>query len=164
MQHLVGKTSNDKPVYVDLIQSQAAPHIAAHPHLLRLVSKTVPQLTITGNRVKVECNLGRVVGYENVVETTSDASILYARIMHDDIYSRFTRKGEPKQTSYITLTLEKQSDESYHLVDTWIGRLRPPRPGSPNETASSRDYWLNHAFLFDNQPTQRSSRTYVCPY
>jgi hypothetical protein len=164
MRHLVGHTKNGVAVYIDLINSQAAPHIAAHPHLLGLASQALGQITAKGPRLKVEHNLQRAIGYENVVKTPAGEKVLYARLVNDELYSRFTRKGEPQTTTYVSLTLEREASGSYELVDTWIGRLKPPRPGSVNETAASREYWENHAFLLDTQAMQRQTRTETCPY
>lgn len=164
MRHVAGYTKNGLTVYVDLINSQAAPHIAAQPHLLGLVKEVLGHATAKGERVKFEYDTGRTVGYENVVETPPDERVVYARLVHDDLYSRFTRKGEPKHTNYVSITLQREPEGSYALADAWIGRLKPPRPGSPHETPASREYWSNHAFLLDTQPMQRHTRTETCPY
>lgn len=164
MRHVAGYTKNELVVYVDLINSQAAPHIAAQPHLLGLAKEALGQVKARGERLKLEHDTGRPIGFENVVEVPADEKVLYARLMNDDLYSRFTRKGEPKRTSYISFTLRREGAGSYVLADAWIGRLKPPRPGSPNETPASREYWSNHAFLLDTQLMQKHSRTEVCPY
>jgi len=164
VRHVAGYTKNGHTVYVDLIKSQAAPHIAAHPHLLGLTKDALIHIPAKQERIKFEYNTGRIIGYENVVETPLEEKVLYARLVDDDLYSRFTRKGEPRQTTYISVTIQRESEGSYALVDAWIGRLRPPRPGSPNETPASREYWSRHAFLLDTQPLQRHTRTETCPY
>lgn len=164
MRHLVGHTKNGQAVYVDLINSQAAPHVAAHPHLLGLVSKALSQTTVKGDQLKFEYNVGRNIGYESVVKTEPGEKVVYARLMRDELYSRFTRKGDPQHTTYVSAALERDDEGSYELVDAWIGRLLPPRPGSENETPASREYWDSHAFLLDTQPVQRHTRTETCPY
>lgn len=164
MRHVAGYTKNGLAVYVDLIKSQAAPHIAAHPHLLGLTKNALIRIAAKEERIKFEYDIGHVIGYENVVETPEDEKVLYARLAHDDLYSRFTRKGEPRQTTYVSVTIQREQEGSYALTDAWIGRLKPPRPGSPNETPASREYWSRHAFLLDTQPLQRHTRTERCPY
>jgi hypothetical protein len=99
-----------------------------------------------------------------VVETTDKDTVLYARLLRDSVYTRFVKSGKPAQTSYLTIVLELDDNNEYELVDTWIGRINPPRPGSAHETAQSKPYWANHAFVFDNQPIQTSTATKECPY
>ncbi len=164
MRHIAGYTKNGQVVYVDLIKSQAARHIAAHPHLLGLAGEAIAHIKTKNQRVKFEYNVGHIVGYENVVETPPEERVLYARLLNDDLFSRFTRKGEPMHTKYVSVTLEREEDGSYDLVDTWMGRLKPPRPGSQNETSASRTYWSNHAFLLDTQSMEKNTRTEICPY
>jgi hypothetical protein len=164
MKHPVGTTANNIPVYVDLTRSQAAVHIARHPHLLGLVKEVVERLTATGPMVSAEYDMGREIGYNFVVETTDKDTILYACLLHDDIYTRFVKNGKPTRTSYLTIVLQREGDDGYLLRDTWIGRTNPPRPGSPNETAKSKPYWANHAYVFDNQPIQSRTITRECPY
>lgn len=164
MRHVAGHTKNGLTVYIDLINSQAAPHIAAHPHLLGLAKEALGHVTAKKKRIKFEYDTGRPIGYENVVETPADEKAVYARLINDDLYSRFTRKGEPRRTSRVSITIQREEEGDYALTDAWIGSLRPPRPGSPNETAESQDYWSRHAFLLDTQLIQKNSRTEVCPY
>lgn len=164
MKHVVGYTKNGLAVHVDLISSQAAPHIAAHPHLLEIIKEALLRTVAKNERFKFEYDTGRVIGYENVVETLPSEKVLYARLVNDELYSRFTRTGKPKPTTYISVTLESNNGDSYELTDTWIGRLKPPRPGSRNETQASRAYWSKHAFLLDTQSMQRHTRTETCPY
>ncbi|HET7059873.1 MAG TPA: hypothetical protein VFH99_00940 [Candidatus Saccharimonadales bacterium] len=167
MKHFVGSTKNGKPVYVDLIRSQAAPHIATHPYLLGLVSEALAQTKANAPRLKFEHDLQRTVGYENVVKTAPSEKVIYARVLNDELYTRFTTKGTPGATSHVSVVLlqdDSEDDTSYELVDAWIGRLKPPRPGSDNETPESREYWAGHAFLLDTQVMQRHTRTETCPY
>ena len=164
MRHVAGYTKNGRTVYVDLINSQAAPHIAAHPHLLGLAKDALIRITAKEDRIKFEYDTGNIIGYENIVKTPPEEKVLYARLVRDDLYSRFTKKGEPLQTSYISITIQREQEGDYVLTDAWIGRLKPPRPGSQNETPTSRTYWSCHAFLLDTQPLQRHTRTETCPY
>jgi len=164
MKHPVGITANNIPVYVDLTRSQAAVHIAQQPHLLGLVKEALGRLTISDSTINVECDMGRTIGYSLVVKTTDKDAILYARLLHDDIYTRFVKNGKPVKTSYLTISLQKEDSKAYILADTWIGRSNPPRPGSPHETAESRPYWADHAFVFDNQPIQVRTVIRQCPY
>lgn len=164
MKHPIGQTANSTPVYVDLTRSQAAVHIAQHPRLSGFVKEALAKLTATGPTLSIEYDMGRSIGYNFVVETTDKDTVLYARLLRDDVYTRFVKNGKPDQTSYLTMVLKLDDNNEYELVDTWIGRLNPPRPGSEHETAQSKPYWASHAFVFDNQPIQTSTVTKKCPY
>ncbi len=164
MKHPIGQTANGTPVYVDLTRSQAAAHIAQQPYLPGLIKEALAKLSATGPVVSIEQDMGRNIGYNFVVETTDKDTVLYARLLRDEVYTRFVKNGKPAQTSYLTIILELDSDNEYELVDTWIGRINPPRPGSTHETVKSKPYWAKHAFVFDNQSVQSSTITKKCPY
>lgn len=164
MKHLVGYTKDETPVYVDLIRSKAADHIAQSPYLLGLVRETLRQATIRGSKLSLEQDMGRDIGYSFVVETTETDVVFYAQLVHDDTYTRFVKNGKPLSTQHITLNLQRNTDKSYELHDAWIGHTVPPRPGSTDETASSKGYWANHAVIPNNQALQPRTITKVCPY
>ncbi|HTE22834.1 MAG TPA: hypothetical protein VK674_07420 [Candidatus Limnocylindria bacterium] len=164
MKHLVGHSRNGAAVYVDLIHSEAAKHIAHQPHVLGLVGEVLKQTTLKGPEVTIEHDMGRTIGYSFVVKTTDKDTIFYAQLLRDSLYTRFVKNGKPLSTQYLTLILYRQDDKAYELHDTWIGRIRPPRPGSTNETSDSKPYWDTHALVLDNQPMQSRTVTKICPY
>ena len=164
MKHPITSTRNGTPVYVDLVKSQAAVHIARQPYLLGLVKELVGKVTATGQEMRIERDMGRAVGYSYVVETTEKDTIVYAQRLHDDSYTRFVKNGTPLSTNYLSIILRRDADGGYELEDAWVGRLNPPRPGSVNEVPGSKDYWTTHAFVLDGQPIQLRTITKVCPY
>ncbi|HSX32282.1 MAG TPA: hypothetical protein VLF43_03405 [Candidatus Saccharimonadales bacterium] len=164
MKHSIGHTRNGIPVYVELISSMAGRHIAQQPSLLGLIKEALRDTKASGAKLNVECDMGRPVGYNYVVETTEKDTIVYACLMHDDVYTRFVKNGKPLATQYLTMTLYRDTHGHYELKDAWVGRNTPPRPGTPNESAESKPYWENHAFVLDNQAVQTRTVTKVCPY
>ena len=164
MKHPITQTRNGSPVYVDLIHSYAAAYVAQNPQLLGVVRELLEQVTTTSAEVRLDKNMGRVIGNNYVVETTEKDTILYAQRLRDTSYTRFVKNGSPLPTPYLSIILRRDDEGSYELHDLWIGRLNPPRPGSGNETAKSKSYWANHAFVFDGQPIQARTITKVCPY
>lgn len=151
-------------MYVDLIGSQAAKHIAQQPHLLELAKEMLGHTVARESEVNIEYDMGRSIGYSLVVSTTDSDTILYGRLLRDEIYTRFVKNSKPASTQYLTAILKRDDDGNYELTDIWIGHLNPPRPGSANETAESKSYWASHAFVFDNQPVQLQTITKDCPY
>lgn len=164
MKHPIGQTRNNIAVYVDLIQSEAAKHIAQQPHLLRLVAEAIQHITLRGPAAQIEHDMGRVVGYNFVIKATGSEGIFYAQLLRDDTYTRFVKHGKPLPTSYLSMVLQRDADGAYELNDTWIGRISPPRPGTANETAESKPYWTDHAILLGNETLQLRSITKVRPY
>lgn len=167
MKHPVGHTHNKIAVYVDLIHSEAAKHIAEQPHLLSLVAEALHRTTLHGTALTVECDMGRAVGYDFVVSTTGADNVFYAQPLREDAYIRFIKNGKPLSTQSITLILHSNQDKdgtTYELQDAWIGHLSPPRPGVAGETAESKSYWENHAYVLSNQTLQLQTITRTCPY
>jgi hypothetical protein len=164
MKHSIGQTRNGVRVYVDLIKSQAAKQIAGQPQLLTLAKEMLGEISVSGTKLSIERDMGRQIGYSFIVPTTEKDTVIYARLLRDDLYTRFVKKGNPPSTNYLTMTLLQDGDNGYELSDVWIGRLNPPRPGSDNETAESKLYWSNHAFVLDSQPLQTRTVTKTCPY
>lgn len=164
MKHTIAQTHNNATVYVDLIHSQAAVQISRHPHLLTLLKELFAKTSVTGDRLYFDQDMGRSVGHESIVETSDSDVIVYAQKLKDATYTRFVKNAQPKQTKHVTVILRKDDSDAYELVDTWIGRLSPPRPGSEYENADSRPYWENHAYVLDGEPVQSKSITKTCPY
>lgn len=165
MNHLVGHTNNKEPVFVDLIKSKAAKRIAQQPSLLTLATEALPRVTLAGVNISLEQDMGRVIGYDYVVETTDDDTVFYAQLVRDSTFTRFVKNGEPLPTRHLTMVLDySQESTSYNLIDIWVGHRRPPRPGSTHETTRGNLYWGKHAFVFENQPLQSRTLTKTCPY
>ncbi len=165
MGHFIGYTYDNIPVYVDLITSDAAKHIAQQPSLLTLATEVLQHAKLTDKTVSIEQDMGRTIGYDYVVETTDTNVVFYAQLTREDIYTRFVKNGDPLPTRHLTIVLDyNQTDKQYNLNDIWIGRLRPPRPGSVQATTEGNLFWEKHAFVFENQPLQSRTLTKTCPY
>lgn len=165
MRHLIGYAQNKTPLYVDLIRSDAAKHISQKPYMLGLASEAIKQLTLRGDSLEIEHDMGRAVGYDLVVETTGTDLVFYARLLQDKIYTRFIKTGKPSPTQHITMLMSRNAeDASYDLQDIWIGPLRPSRPNTVDTDEASSTFWENHAYIFDNPPLQSNTITKTCPY
>lgn len=164
MRHLVGQTRNGMQVHTQLIGSRAGRHISQQPQLLSLAKEMLAAVSLHGPTASIEHDMKRPIGYSFAIETTDKDTILYGRLVKDEVYTRFVKNGKPTLTSYLTAILSKENGNNYELSDIWIGRLMPPRPGSDNETAESRPYWSNHALILDGQPLQAQTVTKTYPY
>lgn len=164
MKHLIGQSRNGMSIHVRLIGSRAGENIARQPQLLSLAKEMFTKITLHGAEISLEYDMDRQVGYSFVIETSDKDTILYARLLKDDIYTRFVKNGKPQPTNYMAVNLLRNGDNAYDLADIWLGRLMPPRPGSASETAESKQYWSNHALILDNRPLQLKTVTKTCPY
>lgn len=163
--HLVGYTKNNLPVYVDLLKSEAARHIAHHPYLLTVAAEALRHITLDKPVVNLEYDMGRTIGRDFVVETTDGDNVFYVQLIRDPVYTRFIKNGEPRPTRYISMVMRRdQKSDPYRMHDVWIGRLTPPRPGSDEETPESKIYWKDHAVVFGNEPIQSRTLTKTYPY
>ncbi len=164
MKHYITHTSNGTDVYVNLIGSAAAERISRSPYLLVLVKELLSGKSIAGTTYSMEWDMGRTIGNSYVVETDAKDTIVYAQRLRDNVYTRFAKNARPKPTQYLTVILKKDDEGRYELVNTWVGRLSPPRPGSDDETKDSRPYWDTHAFVYEDEPLQHRTVTKECPY
>ena len=166
MTHFISYTRNNIPVFIDLIRSNAAKHVAQQPYLLTLTAEALKNITLDGrSSMSIVHDMGRPIGYDFVVETSTDDGIFYAQLVRDETYTRFIKNGKPLSTRYLTTILSIDPvGAQYNVENVWIGRLTPPRPGSAKETAKSKSYWDTHAYVFENQPIQSSTLTKTCPY
>jgi hypothetical protein len=164
MKHAIAQTRNGAEVYVNLVRSPAAAHIAAQPYLLGLVKEALAPSSLKANIVSIEQDMGRDIGYDFVAETKDGDAVFYAQLVHQETFTRFVKNTKPRATHYLTMVLKRDDEGQYELDDTWVGRLSPPLPGSYNETQDSKSYWSTHAYIFDRQPLQLRTVTRVCPY
>src|SRR5688572_11784888 len=164
MKHSIGQTGNGIEVYVDLIQSQAAKHIAQQPHLLSLVTEALPQAKLKDTSASIEHDMGRTIGYSPVVETKGTDGIFYAQLLRDNTYTRFIKSGKPLPTQHLSMLLQRDESGEYELRDVWLGHLNPALPGTDGETAESKPYWAAHAIILGNESLQLRTITKQCPY
>lgn len=165
MQHEVGQTRNNISVFVDLTRSNAAKQIAQYPNLLSLAKEALKWSHARGPSPIIECDMGRSIGYSLILETASDDPVFYAKVLNDEFYTRFVKRGEPNTTQFLTISLRSNGKVGdYIMHDIWIGRRHPGHPGSPNETEDSKNFWENHAFILQSQQLKHGTLTKVCPY
>jgi len=143
----LGKTKNSLDVYVDREGSHAATHLADTPELLELVKEALLTLSPDQDDVYMEVDLGRNIGTSDLVKTTMNDDVFYAKRLNRTNYTRFVRGRQPVKTSVISLVLHRQKD-GYLLYSAWVGWAAPPFPNDEKETAESRDFWRNHALVW----------------
>jgi len=164
MKHPVANTSDGAAVYVDLIQSPASISISRDPHIVTLIKELLAIKRIAGRTLTLEVDFGRNVGNTDIVETTEKDRVVYAKRLKQETFTRFVRSRIPLPTSFITIILRKDAAGDYELYDAWLGPNVPSLPGTTTETAESKDFWMNHAFVIEGQSLQTRSLTLTCPF
>lgn len=162
--HLIGTDRSGVGVYVNLIRSLAAEHISHQPQLLTLAKELLSSQTISGEVAAIEHDFGRTIGGSEVVETTEKDTIVYAKRLKHETFSRFVRKRQLKPTSFLSMSLKKWDDGSYEVSDIWFGRQMPAFPLDETATAESKSFWKSHAFVFEGQLLQFRTLTKEAPY
>lgn len=165
MIHKIGNTSNGTAVGIDLIRSSISDQISRNPHLISLAREALSGMTLDKPHVVITQNMGREIGYNFVVEVANPENVFYAQIIKESTFMPFTKKGDPKSTSLLTMILDySEAEDSYILQDIWIGPFKPPYPTQEDTTVVSKRYWEKHAHIFRDQPVKASTITRTCPY
>lgn len=163
-KHVVVQTANDKEVYVCLTQGPLSKQIGRNPHLLRLASEVLAKQALAGKAVVQEYDLGRDIGYGEILETVQGDAVFYAKIARTPYFTRFVKHRKNDQTSTLSLQLIADDEGDYELQNIWVGSLYPPSPDSPERTPESAAYWETHAVVYNGQSVLSSTITKECPY
>ncbi len=162
MEYL-GTTSDGCEVYVDMECSHAATHFRDSPGLIEVVRKVIPTLTMTGDWLRHETDMGVVVGYSDLVSTGPNDEIVYALRPFRTQYSRFVKGKKAEPTTWLALDIRK-IDGVYTLHTAFPGRVTPSFPGGNYLPEQSREFWANHALVWGTQEVIPESITSTCPW
>lgn len=158
------KSSDDYEVYVDLITSSAGQYLSRQPYVINLVKEVLKPMSLSGARVSIERDMGRVIGNTDIIETTDSDTIFYAQPNKKSVFSCYAKNRYPSPSRKLTIILQRDKDGNYEINDTWIGPHSPPFPGDENATAKSKAFWQTHALVQDANALQSKTITKVCPY
>ena len=149
MKKLLGKTADNFEVMLDDDNTHVAYHLLETPDLLDLVIEIFPTIETLGqNQVVNERNMRRVVGTTNLVMTTDEDEIIYAKRKGRDTYSRFVKNRKLTPTQYIVVVLRRLQGR-YLLWTAMCGRLLPSDAYKENS-----DWSKTHAMVFDDRLVQ----------
>jgi hypothetical protein len=163
-KHIIGRTKNNKIVYVNMQGSHAATHINDTPNLPELVQELVASLAPNEDNIYIDKDMGREVGLSDLVETDETDKILYAKRLNRDNYTRFARNRKAEPTNLVTVVLRKDPTGNYELWSAWIGPATPQFPGDESETPESKPFWQKHALVWGNQAIQLNTEREDWPW
>lgn len=163
MKELFATSKNGISVYLDTEQSHASTHLAHNPALADFAREVLSGLDITEDIVRVEQDMGKVIGTTDLLETDENDEIVYALRPLRSTYSRFVKNKKPISTRWVTVDVRKREGD-YFLYTTFIGRLTPSFPGGDYLLEQSEVFWSNHALAWGNQEVIPETETTECPW
>lgn len=163
MRDFLAKTKNGFDVYVDTESSHATTHFAHHPKLIDAVKGTIPSIETNEDVVRVEVDTGEEVGTTDLVETSEQDEIIYAKRPLRTQFSRFVKNKNSKPTGWITIDMRKDG-EVYDLYTSFVGRLTPSFPGGNYLPEQSKEFWSKHALVWGSQEVMPGTETTQCPW
>ncbi len=160
----LGKTKNNMNVFYDKDNSHAVTHFAHHPKLRPAVEKVISTLEIIDDMVRIERDMGEIVGVCNLIRTNNKDEIVYAKRHLRTAYTRFVKNHPPAPTSWIVLDLRRESVDEYRLYTAFVGRLTPSFPGGDYLPEQSKKFWSEHALTYDEQDIVPGTESKDCPW
>lgn len=165
---VIGTCGSGGPVVVDRTGSHAATHLADDPGLEPLVREALLLVSPTpgpGWRVG-EVDLGRIVGATDCVATGPDDPMEFVLRPTRDVPARFVVGRSAAPARHVSLVLRRSGGElsTWELWSAWVGRIAPPFPGEPNETAESHPFWQTLALVWGSATIVPGSETTPSPW
>ena len=140
----LGLSADGHAVFLDYANTNVEYHLLETPNLLDLVREVLLTIYVVGeDQVTIERDLGRIIGTTNLIKTTDDDEIVYAKRIGRNKYSRFAKNRQPIACNSIVVVLRK-GDQGYYLWTAMCGKLLP-------EEAYEQDSYFNntHALAYD---------------
>lgn len=158
----VARSLNGFDVYLNPEHTNMELHVAENPEILGLIAEAIEHSELTGDNVAIEKDLGRVVGETACVRTSATDRIIFARRHHRDSFSRFVMDRTPELVQTVVAILHKV-DDSYELWSGWCGRLVPMVPDENGVLHGSKEFWAQHALVYDESIIQLDTITEEAP-
>lgn len=145
----LGTTANNKTVLLDYGQTNIEYHLLETPDLIELVQEALPHLVLDDrDQVVLEQDMGRVVGTTNLVETTDRDTIVYAKRIGREQYTRFAKNRELTPCRSIVIVI-RRSEGIYYLWTAMCGKKLPPEAYQENSAFNQ-----THALVYDESLIQ----------
>jgi hypothetical protein len=160
-------SADGKRIVFDPTKSHTATHFNDAPTLRVVAEELLSGMTLEGDLIAKDVDMGKVVGNSDVVEIDGEDDIVYAmrKNREDQGYVPFTKSQSSQQSTKISIYLVKKDDETYELSSVWIGEYESPMfPQMSNATADSVLFWSKHAFVWGSQEIIPDSILAKCPW
>jgi hypothetical protein len=160
-------SANGKNIVFDPFNSHTATHFNDDPTLRGVAEELLTGMTLEGDLIAKDVDMGKIVGNSDVVETDDKDDIVYAmrKNREDQGYVPFTKSQSSQPSTKISIYLVKKDYKIYELSSVWVGEYESPMfPQMNNATAESVSYWRKHAFVWGSQEIISSSILTKCPW
>lgn len=161
------QSRSGKKVMIDLDNSHAATHLKEQPNLLELVKRIISNTDlpeIDDKFYSFETDTGYTIGEMDLVETDNNDEIIYAKRKNRNNFTRFVKNKPRPKTSFVSIVIKKNDNETLELWSAWIGRLVPPFPGDEHEQPESKSFWEKHALVWGTQAIEPGTETSEKPW
>jgi len=162
-KELLCVSKNGLNVYYDPVGSHAATHFHDTLNLKLLVVGLIEVTTLSKDMEYIQHDFGHTIGKTDLLETTDQDTVVYAKRMNRDNYSRFIMNRGPVDSSILTIILYKH-DSFYMLKSAYIGIKVPSFPTAPTASNESVPFWMKHALAWGTQAIQPGTETDKWPW
>lgn len=161
-REIVATSLNGVEVYLNPSHTNMHLHIMENPEILELVREVIEISDISGEKIAIEKDLGRIIGTTNCVPTTRSDEIVYAKRKQRDSYSRFVKNREPEDTRSVVVIINKVNDD-FELWSAWCGKLVPMVRDESGRLHGDKSFWAMHALVYDTDVIQLETLTTEIP-
>lgn len=152
---MIGCTLDEKKVF----DREDGSHI--HQSAASLVAEAISRISAAGRSFMVlGVEMGRTVGENICVETTSADEIIFAQRPGRQGLTRFVKNRQPESSSVFSLVLEECRGE-YILLTIFISPPTPVEPWHHKADAEALAFWQSHAFIWGMERIIEGTETSV---
>ncbi|MDF2878836.1 MAG: hypothetical protein K0S30_1932 [Clostridia bacterium] len=153
------------------MEAHKADFIVEWTSLMRRVKEILLQETIQEEFIVRELNMGKAIGYEKLIKTKETDTIVYAKRLNRELYTRFVKykTAALTHTMVVILNQDRYNPHKYDLVTAYPGRIAYKEPEDLNiltkqELMGSLEFWQQHALIFDEANIDVTTIRASCPY
>lgn len=115
--------------------------------------------------------LDEKVGYCNLVDTTNEDEIIYAKRLERELYTRFVKGRTPVETNNVLIVLRKSEvrEDAYDFITMYPGFPSEKEPedlsiASKEELERSLKFWSSRALIYNEAVIESGTEKAYCPY
>lgn len=164
LRHVIGLSQNGEQVYGYLAHGSLATIIGRSPRLLTLIKEIISNQSLSRPAENIERNMGRSIGYSEVIETKPDDDIFYAQQSKGEHYTRFVKHRKAESTTILSFGLTRDQDGNYELHRVTFGREPAPTPNPSSPDQAHVTFWEHHAIVYSGQLIRSSTVQKTWPY
>ncbi len=140
-------------------------HVATHSSVLPCLAEALSMMSSDSREVVIaELDMGRVVGENIRVATTSADEIVYAQRPNRRGLTRFVKNRKPEPCSRVVVLVKRTTGGAYVLLTAFIGTRCPAEPWDRNADKTSATFWNENALIWDAEEVISGTETTRCPW